>query len=420
MTGSTGHPRSLESLLRESALAAQSALLERMLAAVREQLGMEVAVISQITGDRQIHHLLEGDGESFGFVQGESVSADSTYCRRMIEGHIPPVIQDARADERVCNLPITHTARIGAYVGVPLRFSDGRLFGTLCCLSHEPDRSLGERDVRFMRVFAHLIAEHLEQAERVAAERRRQTEEVQQVLSGGSLRIALQPIVCLWSRNVVGYEALARVTLAPERGPDAWLAEASAVGLEVDLELAAVQTALATIDRLPPEAFLSINASPQTLLSPALPEVLASAPRERLVLELTEHAEVRDYQELNERLADLRETGIRLAIDDAGAGFASFRHILRLSPDIIKLDMSLSRDIHLDPARRALASSLITFANEIKATITAEGIESRGELDTLAALGVTWGQGFYLAPPEPVPVASRDVVARRRPPPTRR
>jgi len=100
----------------------------------------------------------------------------------------------------------------------------------------------------------------------------------------------------------------------------------------------------------------------------------------------------------------LRDRGIRLAIDDAGAGFSSLRHIVRLSPDFIKLDITLTRDIDADPARRALATALISFASEIGATIIAEGIETRSEFETLRALGVAFGQGFYLARPAALPV----------------
>jgi EAL domain-containing protein (putative c-di-GMP-specific phosphodiesterase class I) len=95
----------------------------------------------------------------------------------------------------------------------------------------------------------------------------------------------------------------------------------------------------------------------------------------------------------------MRGRGIRLAVDDAGSGFASLRHILQLAPDIIKIDNALTRNVYKDPARRALAAGLISFAAELGATIIAEGIETREELDALRALGVRYGQGFFVGRP---------------------
>jgi EAL domain-containing protein (putative c-di-GMP-specific phosphodiesterase class I) len=145
----------------------------------------------------------------------------------------------------------------------------------------------------------------------------------------------------------------------------------------------------------------------ETACSPQLLRAIqfAPAPR-RIVLEVTEHAAVRDYGRLNAAVGTLRSRGVRLAVDDAGSGFASLQHILRLAPDFIKLDMELTRDVDNDLARRALAAALISFAAEIGATIIAEGIETEAELSTLRDLGVAYGQGFFLARPAELPTAT--------------
>jgi EAL domain-containing protein (putative c-di-GMP-specific phosphodiesterase class I) len=117
------------------------------------------------------------------------------------------------------------------------------------------------------------------------------------------------------------------------------------------------------------------------------------------VLEITEHAVVSDYQELQSALVNLRRAGVRIAIDDAGAGFASMRHIVKLAPDMIKLDMSLTRGIDQDPALRAMASALIAFAQETRSTVIAEGVETAEELEALRHLGVHRVQGFLLGMP---------------------
>jgi signal transduction histidine kinase len=136
--------------------------LGRALAALKEELGMEVAFVSEFDRRRMVFRRLVGDGGSFGWREGGSIPLDDTYCRLLTEGRLPPVIPDAGADGRVKGLDVTGEARIGSYVGVPIRFSDGTLYGTLCCVSHSPDPSLQERDARFVAVLARLVADQIE------------------------------------------------------------------------------------------------------------------------------------------------------------------------------------------------------------------------------------------------------------------
>ena len=145
-------------------------VVERALAAAREELGMDVAFVSEFTEERMVFRRLVGDAESFGWREGESISLDNTFCRLLMAGYLPNLIPDARNDVRVKDLEVTGSADIGSYAGVPVRFSDGRLHGTLCALSHAPHPSLKDRDTLFMRVLARMVAEHLEREE---LERRR-------------------------------------------------------------------------------------------------------------------------------------------------------------------------------------------------------------------------------------------------------
>jgi EAL domain-containing protein (putative c-di-GMP-specific phosphodiesterase class I) len=246
------------------------------------------------------------------------------------------------------------------------------------------------------------LNERLRFQEREMARRREATERVQQMLQQDSLRVVVQPIADLESGKVVGVEALARIHATPDRTPDAWFAEAFEVGLGLEMELKALRSAVDLVHKLPAGVFMSINLSPDTISSPRFHELLTEVPAERMVLEVTEHAPIDNYDALAKNLEPLRATGCRLAVDDAGAGFASFRHILRLNPDIIKLDMTLTRNIDNDPARRALASGLISFAGDLGASIIAEGIETASELGALRTLKVSYGQGYYLARPEPL------------------
>jgi EAL domain-containing protein (putative c-di-GMP-specific phosphodiesterase class I) len=222
--------------------------------------------------------------------------------------------------------------------------------------------------------------------------------------------MVFQPIAALASGAVMGAEALARFRCEPHRPPNEWFAEADDIGRGAELELVAIGAALDQIHRLPAAMFLAVNASPATATSPRLAELLDRHPADRVVLELTEHSRVGDYDLLLAALHRLRERGVRIAVDDTGAGYAGFQHLLRLGPDIVKLDTTLTAGIHADPIRRSLAAALVTFATEIGATIIAEGIEVANELTTLERLGIAWGQGYYLARPGdlPLPTQTRD------------
>jgi len=250
---------------------------------------------------------------------------------------------------------------------------------------------------------AHALAEQMHMVSQGAQQRRQELEDrISSVLDGDGdeLYMAYQPIFDLKDNGVVGLEALARFTSPPDRSTDTWLAEAGAVGRLLEMELACLRTALRDLPRLPKEAYLSLNVSPATAVAPELHEVLDGLPAERLVLEMTEHARVDDYPALKAALGGFRERGIRLAIDDAGAGFASLRHIVLLNPDFIKLDMTLTRDVHRDETRRALVVALVAFGSQIGASVVAEGVETAEELATLREVGVQFGQGFYLARPQ--------------------
>ena len=253
------------------------------------------------------------------------------------------------------------------------------------------------------------LAERAEKERRAAEQTAERRQRVQAVLDAGTLHMVFQPIFNLGTGAVGGVEALARFPGSPPRPPNEWFDEATRAGLGPDLELAAVQAAVAQTDRLPPGVYLSLNVSPDTVLDDRIHAILGPD-AERIVLELTEHAAVERYGTLLDALRPLRDRGIRVAIDDAGAGYASLRHILQVQPEIIKLDIGLTSGIHLDPARRALAASLVAFAEQTGAAIVAEGIELQEELDTLRSLGVGYGQGFHLARPGPLPVGELAVV----------
>jgi EAL domain-containing protein (putative c-di-GMP-specific phosphodiesterase class I) len=198
-------------------------------------------------------------------------------------------------------------------------------------------------------------------------------------------------------------EALGRFGIRPRRSPDLWFAEASSVGMGTDLELAAAGKALSYVEDVPAGMYLSVNLSPTTLVSPRLPAMLTKYPRDQVVLEITEHSRVDDYDELKRHLARLRAQGLRFAIDDVGAGFSSLRHVVALRPDFIKLDIALTLGVERDNVRTALVATMVSFAQRASTTVIAEGIETRAQLEVLRQLGVEYGQGFLLGRPGPMP-----------------
>ena len=229
---------------------------------------------------------------------------------------------------------------------------------------------------------------------------------IRRVLERGELDIVFQPIVALDSRTIVGYEALSRFSAEPHRGPDEWFAEAHEVGLGPELELAAIRLACERSRDLPPGMFMAVNVSPVTAERPELLALLAGCDVNEVILEVTEHAQVEDYRRFRVAIARVRELGARLAVDDAGAGFSSLRHILELDAELIKLDGSLTRSLEDDPRRRSLAAALIEFGRESGASVLAEHIESELQLVELRRLGVHYGQGFHLGRPQRLPAAA--------------
>jgi EAL domain-containing protein (putative c-di-GMP-specific phosphodiesterase class I) len=187
-----------------------------------------------------------------------------------------------------------------------------------------------------------------------------------------------------------------------------WFEEACLIGLGLELELAAVRHALSVLPYVPVDQYLSVNVSPDTVLSGALVPILEGAGGRKLVLEITEHKRVEDHAQLKRQLRVLRPFA-RVAIDDVGAGYAGLQHIIAFEPDILKLDLSLTRDIDQDAAKRALTGAMVSFAGLTGSVIVAEGVERSSERDVLRELGVDYGQGWLFSRAMPV-IAAQQVL----------
>jgi EAL domain-containing protein (putative c-di-GMP-specific phosphodiesterase class I) len=381
--------------------ASHDGLVKRSLQAIRAHLGMEVAYVSEFVGDRAVFREVDAPGLEAMVKVGDSHALDDVYCRHILEGRLPQLMADTSAEPLAAAMPITHAVPIGKHMSVPIRLPDGSLHGMFCCLGFKADRSLHERDLQMMRVFADLAAFEIAREREAAKAAREKRDRIRAVIEHNQISMVYQPIWNLDAEQPAGFECLARFSAAPPRSPDKWFTEAFETDLGVLLELTAIGIARIALASLPDEMYVAVNASPHTILSGELSEVLHGVPAERIVLEITEHAHVEDYDRLLDALQPLRARGARLAVDDAGAGYASLQHILQLQPDLIKLDMGLTRNIDLDPARRALAAALAAFARDTGAEIIAEGVETTSELETLRAIGIEKAQGYFLGRPMP-------------------
>lgn len=218
---------------------------------------------------------------------------------------------------------------------------------------------------------------------------------------GRSPNLVFQPIVDLKRGETVGYECLSRFPGPPVAGPDQWFAAARELGRLNELELRVLEKALAARASIPEDRFLSVNVAPEALLDPRMEELLGSRSMAGVVFELTEHSAVTDYAVLMRAIERVRSRGGMVAVDDAGAGYASLAHILELRPDFVKLDRALIAAVHLDDAKAALVEMFGAFTNRIDAWILAEGIEEYAELERLLQLGIPLAQGYLLGRPDP-------------------
>jgi EAL domain-containing protein (putative c-di-GMP-specific phosphodiesterase class I) len=222
---------------------------------------------------------------------------------------------------------------------------------------------------------------------------------VQAVIDGDLVSFLYQPVYDVNRATVVGFEALARFGGTPPRAPNLWFDDAARVGLDVALETKLIAKAMESFQRLPSSVYIGFNVSPNIIVGGNLDKAFAGVSLGRIVLEVNEHSTIRQYDEMAKVLRPMRDKGLRISVDEAGGGVESFRHILQLKPEIIKLHMSLVRGINADPARSTLAAAVMQFAKEHRCDLVAEGIETPAELSALKAMGVVKMQGYLLGRP---------------------
>lgn len=225
---------------------------------------------------------------------------------------------------------------------------------------------------------------------------------LRELLGSDRLVLGLQPIVRADDRRGVAFEALLRPRCDVLPNPGAVLAAAEEHGLVEALGAAVARRAAAWLERLPPPTQIFINLHPDELGDPdALLARMAPLERHarRVVLEVTERTSAASRAPWPEAIARLKERGFRIAVDDLGAGASALSALAEIDPDVIKLDMSLTRALHVHPRKQRLVDLICRFALTNGAEVVAEGIETAEELRAASELGVDLLQGFYLARP---------------------
>ena len=373
-----------------------------LLRTAKKSLRLSVAFLTRMDGTTQHLEVVESSIPVL-FQEGVTQVQETSLCQAILDKKLPPVIPNLKDFPEAMKLPSARLPRIRSYVSVPVTLSDGTLYGTFCAAGLTADKELTKRDKSLMDVLASAASVIIEPQVRDNERREEIEDRLAPVMALGGPVIALQPIVDLATGARVGAEALSRFPAEWEMTPDVVFAQAHSVGRGHELELQALRRAAALLPTT--EGYVAMNVSPATLLTPGCAELLGELPLDRVLLELSEHDPVDDYDALNAALAPFRAAGLRLAIDDVGAGFSSLRHIVVTAPDVIKIDRSIVSGLDAEPVLATLVHSLVDFARGLRARVVAEGVETAAEAEVLRSLGVDLGQGWHFgrpAVPEPL------------------
>ncbi|MFT6345007.1 MAG: EAL domain-containing protein (putative c-di-GMP-specific phosphodiesterase class I) [Paraglaciecola sp.] len=376
--------------------------LNKLLSIVRKHLDMEVAFISKFVKNNRVFEVVNSKSDMLPINVNDSDPIEETYCAKIVNNVIPNIIHNTKEHALTSKLSITDKLSIGSYIGVPIKLSSGKIYGTFCCYKLSPDDTLNKRDLSFLSAIADIATELIEKNVETESNHNEITEKIVSVLEQDKIDIHYQPIFNLKSNKITGFESLSRFDTTPYRSPNIWFGEASKVHLGEELEMIAIKRAIEGIGKFKTDIYIAINTSPEYVLSGAIARVLEGVDLTRIVLEVTEYTPILNYSDFREALEPLRKRGMRLAIDDAGSGYSSFQHVLELEADIIKLDISLTQNINSNNRKYLFAKALCAFSKAINCRIIAEGVETIGELNCLRELGVDNVQGYLLGHPMPI------------------
>ncbi len=384
----------------------------RILKALREMFDMDAAFISRfIDTDRVFEEVDMAPGDlPFRLQPGTGSDLTTSYCYRIALGITPELIAEAGIEPTVADIAETFALPVGGHISVPIRLSTGAIYGMLCAFSRQPKPDLTERDLAVFTLCAELLARDIEAMAVEQVLNPEDANQLQRALEKKDFRFFVQPIVSMSENRALGYELLTRF---PERLglTEDIFRRAKYLDMMSSVEEVIARGANEVLECLPDGVFLSINFSVSSIEDLDFASIFRPQYRNRVVIEITEHEKVPNYESFGASVDALRALGFRIAIDDVGAGYSSLRHVLVLHPDYIKLDRSLVRGIDKDSERSTLVSALRAFARLQRAKVIAEGIETDGELAEIKRLGIDKGQGYRLGQPVPY----RDALA---PPPS--
>ena len=320
--------------------------------------------------------------------------------------HVPGPDKPIPGEQQITEL----TARLHQYIATKVDEEHGAdiasLFDTFVGHAHvhyDPKVRLERQLYRAIRAAAN-SSKSVEQREFA-----RKAADLRETLRTGGLYIDYHPIVVTETREIFGYEALARGNLRTMRRPEVMFEVAEQTDMIWELSRLCRNTAInGMTDRLENDQLLFINVDPHDFTDPMFTELdLDVADPSKVVLEITERTAIRDYPKFRGRLKDFRDRGYRFAVDDAGSGYAGLGSIANLEPDFIKLDISLINCINENFIKQSLVETMVKFANDQNAMVIAEGVETAEEYSAVKELGVHLVQGFYLHPPSPPPASPR-------------
>lgn len=376
--------------------------LQDMVHTIRSHLGMEVGFVSEFKDGRRFFRHVDSASDKSPVTVGDSDPLEESFCYLVANGVLPEIMQNAAGNPAAAQLAVTSTLPVGAHLSAPIRLTDGSIFGTLCCFNYEADPSLGERDLKLLRLFADLAGRMISGEMRTVKTLEDKRRKILFVMENRDFSIVYQPLYHVVDQRLSGFEALCRFSAEPPRTADRWFADAAEVDLGAELELMVAHEACSILPDLPANQKLGLNVSPAAIVDERFRATFENLPVENIVLEMTEHAVIEDYAEIERALQPFRRQGLQVAVDDAGAGHSCFRHILKIKPDFIKLDISLVRDIDRERSQRALTEALTGFGRMVGSEIVAEGVETELEFNVLREIGVTKVQGYLLGYPMPM------------------
>ena len=250
------------------------------------------------------------------------------------------------------------------------------------------------------RTIDEALADATSEQEQVVRMRARK---LRSILTGRRISTVYQPIVDLRSERAIGFEALSRGPAGEFESPDVLFRIAYEADLVLKLDAVCREQAVRSMGKMRPDQLLFINMEPGSIFHPKLMESMPTRRMSQVVLEITEHAAIADFQTFRQAARMVKQSGFKLAIDDVGSAYSGLRIISMIEPDYIKLDMELTREAAHNRVKMELLKAIAGFCNDAKIPMIVEGIETREELDTVIGLGVGLVQGYLLGRPTAMP-----------------